>query len=114
MNCGRIAVKNNSAFGFAACKTNPSRSIRQPPRDSLTASGRDKIEDLRKKLARPRYTRYAAPAHLIKKKRRYEATITAPRLVADNAKYIVLAERIPQLAQTDFFGPRRIAWERTY
>ena len=40
--------------------------------------------------------------------------MTAPRLVADRTKYIALALRIPQLAQTDLAGPRRMACERTY
>ena len=40
--------------------------------------------------------------------------MTAPRLVAERMKYIALALRIPQLAQTDLPGPRRMACDKTY
>src|SRR5262249_5158414 len=70
-------------------------------------------DNLREKHFSPRYTRYAAPAHLIRKKRLYEATIKAPRLVADNAKYIAFADKIPRLAQMAFRAPCRIPCDKT-
>ena len=63
------------------------------------------MDDLGEKHFRPRYTRYAAPAHLIKKNRLYDAIISAPRLVADKAKYMAFADRIPRLAHTDLRAP---------
>src|SRR5690349_4074484 len=92
MNCGRMAVKKINALGLAPCVTTASekdlrsrraaRARPQEPDDCGAAVGATWLISI---LA-PSHTRYAAPAHLITTNTCQDATSTAPRLVADNAK----------------------------
>src|SRR5262245_12711600 len=106
MNCGRSAVKKTSALGFAAWSTKPFAKTRPARAGASDVDDIDRTRDRPMNAETPSQIRYAAPTHRTTEKSPYDAIRTAPRLVADSTKYIVLPARIPRFAQIDDTAPR--------
>jgi hypothetical protein len=85
MNCGRSAVKKTIAFGFAAW-TAKARANTRPDPGSRVAGFAASTVPVARSARTPSQMRYAAPAHLMQKKRSYEARRIAPRPVAESRK----------------------------
>src|SRR5260370_18988128 len=86
INCGSRAAKKINALGLDACKMNPFSSIFLEDAVRGAAAAGETIDDSLKIVARPSQTRYAAPIHLIRKNRLYEAIRIEPRPVAETMK----------------------------
>jgi len=85
MNCGSSAVKKTMAFGFAAW-TAKARAKTRPGVAAPTAGAVASTVPVARRARIPSQTRYAAPTHLMQKKRSYDARRIAPRPVAESRK----------------------------
>src|SRR5262245_49415196 len=93
-----MAEKKIRAFGFAPCVRTPYENAPSLRAGGSAVAAGSAGFSLANSIRPPVQIRYAAPAHFTKRNSCADASSSAPRLVAETAKYTAFAIKIPRLA----------------